>query len=58
MGAGVCAWVAQSVKCPIPDLGSGHRLMVHEFEPHVRLRVDSVEPAWDPLSPFLCPFQK
>ena len=43
-------WVAQSVKHQIPDLGSGHDLMVHRFEPHVRFWADSVEPAWDPLS--------
>ena len=26
------------------DFGSGHDLMVHEFEPHVRLCADSSEP--------------
>ena len=28
---------------------------VHEFEPHIKLRADSAEPAWDSLSfpPFL-----
>ena len=31
------AWVAQLVKRPTLDLDSGHDLMVHEFEPRVRL---------------------
>ena len=43
------AWVAQSIKCPTFDF-SGHDFMVHEFEPHIRLCADSVEPAWDSLS--------
>ena len=48
-------WGAQAVKRLSLDFGSGHHLMVHEFEPHVRLRADSAEPAWDSLSPFsLC----
>ena len=41
-------WVAQSVKAS--DFGSGHDLMVHEFQPRVGLCTDSVETAWDPLS--------
>ena len=45
------AWVAQSVKQPTLDLGSDHGLRVHEIEPHIGLRVDSVE--WDSLSPSL-----
>ena len=28
---------------------------VHEFEPHVGLCADSVQPAWDSLSFSLCP---
>ena len=32
------------------DFGSGYDLMVHEFEPCIRLCIDSVEPAWDSLS--------
>ena len=40
-------WVAQSVKRPTLDFGSGHDLAVHEFEP---LRTVSAEPAWDSLS--------
>ena len=31
-------------------LGSGHGLMVCEFEPHVGLGAAGVEPAWDSLS--------
>ena len=42
--------MAQSVKCPTLDFGSGHDLTVHEFEPYSRLCIDSVEPAWDSLS--------
>ena len=38
------AWVAQSVKCPTLGFGSGHGLMVREFEPCVRLLADSAEP--------------
>ena len=47
------AWVAQSVNHPTVDFSSDHDLMVHEFEPRVRLRADSMEPAWDFLSPSL-----
>ena len=45
------------VKCPALDCGSGHRLTVREFEPHVGLCADSMETAWDSLSPSLslCP---
>ena len=32
------------------DLGSGHEVTFHEFEPHVGLCTDSTEPAWDSLS--------
>ena len=31
------AWVAQLVEHLTLDVGSGHDLMVREFEPHVRL---------------------
>ena len=44
------AWVAQSVKRPTLDFGSGHDLTVREKEPHVGLCADGVEPAWDSLS--------
>ena len=43
--------MVQLVKCPTLDFGSGHDLMVHEFEPHVRLCANSGESAWDSLSP-------
>ena len=42
--------MAQLVKRPTLDFGSGHSLTVHEFEPHIRLCADSMEPAYDPLS--------
>ena len=45
--------MARSVKRPTLDFGSGHDLMVQEFEPHGGLCPDSVEPAWDSLSPSL-----
>ena len=44
-------WAAQSVKCSTLDFGSGHNLMVCEFKSHVGLCADSVDPAWDSLSP-------
>ena len=44
------ACVAQSVKHPTLGFCSGHDLMVCEFEP---FHTDSVEPAWDSLSPSL-----
>ena len=42
--------MAQSVKQPTLDFGSGCDLMVREIEPHVGLCANSVEPAWDSLS--------
>ena len=42
--------MARSAKRPTLDFGSGHDLMVREFEPQVGIRTDSVEPAWDALS--------
>ena len=47
------AWVAQSVKRPTLDFGSGHNLTVHEFEPRTGLCADSGEPVWDAVSPGL-----
>ena len=44
--------MAQSVKRQTLDFGSGHDLTVREFEPCMGLCADSVEPAWDSLSPF------
>lgn len=51
------AWVARSLKHLTLDLCSGHDLMV-EIEPHMGLHANSVEPAWDLLSPplSLCSF--
>ena len=48
-------WVAQSVKRPTLDFGSGHDLTVREFKPRIGLCTHSEEPALDPLSPSLCP---
>ena len=43
--------MAQLVKQPTLDFGSVHDLMVHGFEPCVRLPYDDImETAWDPLS--------
>ena len=36
-------WVAQSVKCPTLDLGLGHDLTIHEFEPRIGLCALSVQ---------------
>ena len=41
----------RSVKCPTLDFGSGHDLMIREFQSHVGLCTDSVKPAWDSFSP-------
>ena len=45
--------VAQWIKRPTLDFGSGHDLTVRGFEPCVRLCPDNAEPAWDSLSPSL-----
>ena len=47
-------WVAQLVKRPALDFGSGHNLAAHEFEPCIGLSAVSVEPPSDSMS--LCPF--
>ena len=39
--------MAQLVKHWTLDFGSGHDLTIGEFEPHVELCTDSVEPIWD-----------
>ena len=39
------AWVAQSVKCPTLGFGSGHDLVVSEFELCMELCAGGVEPA-------------
>ena len=50
MEEGWHSWVAQLVKRLALDFGSGHDLMVREFESRVGLCADSAEPAWDSLS--------
>ena len=47
--------MAQSVKHPALDLGSGHDLTVREFGLHLGLRADGAEAAWDSVFPSLCP---
>ena len=46
-------WVAQSVKHPPLDFGSGLDLTIREFKPRMGLHAGSVEPSWDSLSPSL-----
>ena len=48
-------WVAQSVKQLTLGFSSAHNLLVHGIKLHVELCTDNVEPAWDSLSPSLCP---
>ena len=45
--------MAQSAKHLTLGFGSGNDLTVPEIEPCLRLCADSVEPAWDSLSPSL-----
>ena len=45
--------MGQWVGHPTLDFSSGHDLVVGEIEPLVGLCPDSVEPAWDSLSPSL-----
>ena len=45
--------MAQWVKHPTVDFGSGHDLTVREFKPHIGLCADRAESAWDSLSPSL-----
>ena len=49
--------MAQSVKGPTLDFGSGPDLAVCELEPRIGLCADSAKPAWDSLSLLLslCP---
>ena len=49
------AWVAQSVKHLTLDPGSGRELEVCGIKPCIWLHAASTEPAWDSLSPSLCP---
>ena len=44
------AWMAQLVKRPTLNFGSGQDLTVPEFQSYVGLCADSVESAWDSLS--------
>ena len=46
-------WVTQLVKCLTLDFSSSHDLKVCGIKPRVGLCADSVEPAWDFLSPSL-----
>ena len=48
-------WVAQSVEPLTLDFGSGHALLVPEFEPCIGFCADSIEPASDSPTPSLCP---
>ena len=41
--------MAQLVRHPTVEYGSGHDLMVRGFEPRVWLLTDSMEPSWDSL---------
>ena len=56
LATGWGARVAQSGKHLSLDLSSGHDLTVCEFEPLTGLSSDGTEPAWDSVSPSLCPF--
>ena len=47
--------MVQSVERQAVGFYSGHDLVVREFEPHMGLRSGSTEPAWDSLSPSVCP---
>ena len=49
-------WLAQLVKHPIFDFGSGHDLMVRKIKPWLGLCAHSKEPAWDSPSPSFCPY--
>ena len=53
MGYSWGAWVAQVVKYLTSWFRSGHDVIVRGIQPCVGLCADGVEPAWDPLSPFL-----
>ena len=46
-------WVVQLVKCLTLDFSLGHDLMGHGIEPSIGLCADSMETAWDSLSPSL-----
>ena len=42
--------MAQWVEHPALDFGSGRDLTVCGFKPHIRLRADTADPAWNSLS--------
>ena len=42
--------VAQLVEHSTLNFGSSHDLTVHEFEPHIQLCTESLEPTWNSLS--------
>ena len=45
---GAPGWLSQlSIKSLTLDLGSGHDLVIREFQPHTILCADGAEPAWD-----------
>ena len=48
--------MVQSTKCLTLDPGVGHDLIVHGFEACIGLCTDGMEPAWDSVSPSLCPY--
>ena len=45
--------MAQLVKGPALDFGTGHNLTVVGIEPRIEFRTDSEGPPWDSLSPSL-----
>ena len=49
---GAPGWLGQ-LSIQTLDFSLGHDLTVRELEPHIGLCTDSVEPAWDSLSPSL-----
>ena len=49
-GRGVAKWVDH----PTLDLNLGHDLPVCGFKSHIGLCTDSMDPAWDSVSLFLC----
>ena len=47
--------MVQSVEPPTLDLGPGHDLTVQGLEPGIGLCANGSDPAWDSVSPSLCP---
>ena len=52
---GAPGWLSWLSNWLLISFSSGHDLTVHEIEPHVGLCAHRVEPAWNSLSPPLCP---